>query len=248
MRAKLLVLILILVLVTITSAQPVTWEPMLSAQPFSWAACGILANYFYTWGGDFSIPFGQAFNLATREWTMIPQAPNVWGMAAAATTDSAIYLIGYYLSLEPGQVQKFTPDPATGGPLGTWTQLEHYPIPIYAAAAAWDGGNYIYVAGGSSDAAGTVHNLAYRYNIAGDAWTPLPNMPIATGWCGGAFVQGKFYVVGGWYQGTLLQEWDPDAYQWTLKTPPTVPVNTAAFATTTNGNLLFTVGGVLRVH
>ncbi|HEX7344447.1 MAG TPA: kelch repeat-containing protein [bacterium] len=241
MKAQLFVLILILGLVTLTSAQPgrdVVWTQMQSAPyPFAYAGCGVLGNYFYCFGTDLSAPHAQAFNLMTEQWYESTLPPYGWTYCGSATTDSAIYLIGHAGPSGP-EVQKFTP--ISGGPTGIWTQMAAYPFPAWGIAAAWDGGNYIYTAGGMEP---PMHNEAYRYDIANNTWTQIASMPVPMAYCGGAFVQDRFYVVGGWTTASMLFEYNPANNTWTSKTGPPTAVQLPHASTTSNDSLVFVIGG-----
>jgi len=241
MKKFLFVLILSLALISTATAQPmrdVTWTPVGDAlHPFCRAGSGVLGNYFYCFGGADSC-WGQAFNLTTELWEE-STAPPLGGSAyGSAATNDAIYLIGWY---SPGgfggEMQKFTP--IGGGPNGTWTQMAPYPIRNYGMAAAWDGGNFIYTAGGPWG-----WTIAYKYDIANDNWTPMAGLPVLKAWAGGAFVNGKFYVVGGYaLSSSSTLEYDPSTNSWTEKASPPVTVSCASFSTTFNDSLVFSVGG-----
>ena len=234
-------LILVVLLTGIANAQ-VTWTQMDSATyPFAAAGSGVLGNYLYCFGARFfEIPCAQAFNLVTEQWEESTIAPLGMDSYGSATTDEAIYLFGWYdgTSTLGSDVQRFIP---TGeGPTGVWTQMAHYPIATCDLAAAWDGGNYIYTAGGFS----VGYSNAYRYDIAANSWTQIADMPNDEWACGGAFVNGKFYVVGGVLgTGNTLYEYDPGTNTWAVKTGPPVGVTAATYCTTFNDSLVFTAGG-----
>lgn len=234
-------MILSILLVGIANAQ-VTWTQVDSAMhPFVAAGSGVLGNYLFCFGAQFfEVPCAQAFNLTTEQWEESTIAPRGLDSYGSATTDEAIYLFGWY---DGGtnlgaNVQKFTP--TGGGPAGVWTQMAPYPIATCDLAAAWDGGNYIYAAGGYDIG----YSNAYRYDIAVNSWTPIADMPNGEWGCGGAFVNGKFYVVGGVLgEGHTLFEYDPGTNAWAVKTGPPVGVTAATYCTTFNDSLVFTVGG-----
>jgi len=151
MKKRSYAMILLVLLVGIGNAQ-VTWTQVDSAPyPFAAAGSGILGNYLYCFGAQFfEVPCALAFNLITEQWEEFTIAPRGMDSYGSATTDEAIYLFGWYdgTSNLGSDVQRFIP---TGeGPAGVWTQMAHYPIATCDIAAAWDGGNYIYTAGGCS--------------------------------------------------------------------------------------------------
>jgi hypothetical protein len=57
-------------------------------------------------------------------------------------------------------------------------------------------GDYIYVLQGS-DANSVYTNVFYKYDIAGNSWSTLANLPIALGWTNIAAINGNIYCVGG---------------------------------------------------
>jgi hypothetical protein len=244
MKKFLHVLSLVILLVGIAEAQPITWTQLQNARPFAWAGNAVLGNYFYNFGCTTTSPVAQAFNLTTEHWETSTQPPFGWRRYGNAATDNAIYLIGWdaFPTQFGANVQKFTP--SGGGPTGTWTQMASYPLPICALAAAWDGGNYIYTAGGVDET--TIYSLAFRYDITNNTWMQIANLPLPMYGPGGAFIQGRFYVVGGVYTPTTLVEYNPNDNTWTFKTNPPQGIPGARPSVTSNGYLLFTVGGGLN--
>jgi hypothetical protein len=117
-----------------------------------------------------------------------------------------------------------------------------YPLTVVGMAVACDdGGDYIYAAGGI-DANNTGYSNAYRYDIRADAWSPIASMPYVVVWSGGAFIHGKFYVVGGTNMPQILLEYDPGNNTWTQKASPPSPIYNGN-GTTSSDSLLFSVGG-----
>ncbi len=214
----------------------VSWTQQADALlTFRRAASGVLGNYFYCFGEQYS-SIGQAYNLTTQLWEASTAPPlgncNWHGVA----TNDAIYIVGRYLSGYYPEVQKFTP--IGGGPTGTWTTVANYPQSLCGIAAAWDGGDLIYAAGGST----TLLN-AYVYTISGDMWTPIADLPSAQRYCGGAFVNGKFYCVTGYNSAYTLHEYDPVGNTWAVKAAPPEALYFTTFATTFNEDYIFVLGG-----
>ncbi|XP_037423902.1 F-box/kelch-repeat protein At1g26930-like [Triticum dicoccoides] len=58
-------------------------------------------------------------------------------------------------------------------------------------------GEKAYVAGGKDSSSGNVLSSAEMYDSEKHTWTPLPSMNRARYGCSGAFMDGKFYVIGG---------------------------------------------------
>jgi hypothetical protein len=242
MKKQIYVLFMVLMQVSIASSQPAIWTRVADApQPFAWAGCEVLGNYFYCFGCNLTTPVAQAFNLTTEQWAASTQPSLGWGQYGSAVTDSAIYLVSWFAFPQQigSEVQKFVP--FQGGPTGTWTLLASYPLAIAYQAVAWDGGNYIYAAGGKDATA--AYSQAYRYDIANDTWAPIADMPFRTYYSGGAFISGKFYVVGGLINASALLEYNPAHNVWTVKTSSPLGIPAAFHCTSSNDTLLYTVGG-----
>ncbi len=201
------------------------------------AACGVLGNYFYCFGTSGITCPANAYNLITEQWEPSTPPPTGVGNWNGVTTNDALYLIGWYGDGGYGnQIQKFVP---TGGsPTGTWTSMANYPMARCGIAAAWDGGNFIYAAGGNPASAD-----ANKYDIANNRWIPIASMTYSESYAGGAFVNGKFYVIGGTSSPTLNREYDPAADTWTFKTPAPSPLYFPMFNTTNNDHYIFVIGG-----
>ena len=236
-------IILLILSASIANAQPnpsqVAWTPTNNAPaPFARAGSGVLGNYFYCFGGDATNP-AQAYNLNTAQWEQSTPPPQGYLGFAGVATNNAIYLICRYDNSAPGgEVQKF--EPIAGGPTGTWTQMAPYPTATFQVAAAWDGGNYIYAAGGASST-GSVQ--ANRYDIANNQWTAIADLPQYRNAAGGAFVAGKFYVVGGWPVNAATLEYNPANNSWTQKGYMPVWVPLTSGNTTFSSSLVYVIGG-----
>lgn len=178
----------------------------------------------------------MAFDLTTHTWSYSTSPPfgnyNLHGVA----TNDAIYLIGRYDGFYGVEFQKFTP--TGGGPTGTWELMADYPFFACGPAAAWDGGDYIYVSGGDASITD-----CFRYSISSNQWLNYSSIPTAMKYCGGAFVQGKFYCVGGYETPTTAYAYDPATGSWTLLPPIPTAAHFATFSTTFNDDYVIIVGG-----
>jgi len=220
----------------------VNWtEVGLAPSPIGRSASGILGNYMYNFGCETG-NFAQAFNLTTEQWEASTPAPlpmDNW-CGVAVPRDNCLYVVGRYNAGYFADIQKFTP--TAGGPTGTWTTVAPYPIAFCGGAAAWDGDDYIYAAGGNPAAANTA---AYRYSISLNSWTALPAMPIGRAYCGGAYVQGKFYVLGGTVAAAAntMVAYDPISNSWSQVANLPQNVWFSTFSTTFNDGYVMSIGG-----
>jgi len=87
--------------------------------------------------------------------------------------------------------------------IGAWTQCANMPTGECANATAYDPVNdRIYSFGGTmAGGAGDYQNWTYQYDPIGNVWNTMTNMPNACDWIAASYVNGKFYVIGG-YNGT----------------------------------------------
>ncbi len=212
--------------------------PALSA--INRAALGHIGDYIYVFGGLPARNTAMAFHIPTEQWFNAPEPPQAGENWNAVVAAGELYLMPP--GRGQGQIQKFTP--VGGGPSGTWTQFAVYPQPTWAFAAAWDGGNYIYCAGGSQ--AGYSAN-AYRLNLTTASFDTLPPMPESRGYVGGAFLNERFYVVGGLGGNpagdSACFEFNPASHNWSRKADLPVPVGFTCFCTASSPNYLYVVGG-----
>ena len=217
----------------------VAWTTVGTApQTIGRSGAGVIGNYMYVFGNEMGA-FAQAFNLTTETW--VASSPGFIGLDnwGSAATNSALYLVaGYSGSAAIANVQKFTP--TAGGPTGTWTQMAAYPGGAnYGTSAAWDGGNYIYCAGGSLTATGF-----YRYDIAGDSWTTLAPMPLARNFAGCGFAGGKVVVYGTVTAVTTqVDVYDVVSNTWSTGAAMPTAVSFATYSTTQNSSYVMSVGG-----
>ncbi|HEX7344303.1 MAG TPA: kelch repeat-containing protein, partial [bacterium] len=210
------------------------------------AACGKVGNYVYIFGGQGSGSGAThvAFNITTELWEL-STAPGVGGSNwSCAAANGALYV--FPRSFGNSEVQKFVPD--STGPLGTWSLVALYPINSWANAIAWDGGNYIYCAGGSaSTPLPSMVDSVYRFDLTTNTFESLAPLPEPRGYVGGAFVNGKFYVLGGdnlAYQYTsTCYEYSPATNTWAVKAPMIKASAFNCFNTVTDGDLIYLVGG-----
>lgn len=219
----------------------VTWLITTNAgRPFGRASGGIIGDYFYVFG-SMDVSIAQAYNWSTEHWQTVSEAPLGNCNWCGVSTGSDIYLIGRYAAYTFGnEVQKFTQ--VAGGPDGTWSTVADYPLTAAGIAADWDGSNYIYAAGGSDLV--EVFDNAYRYDISGDEWTEIASLPIPMTYHGGAFLDGRFHVVGGVEGGGIAHyAYDPGGDEWTQSADLPTPNYFALFNLSASDDYLLSIGG-----
>jgi N-acetylneuraminic acid mutarotase len=103
----------------------------------------------------------------------------------------------------------------------------------------------IYVAGGVSGGSGnTKQNLVEVYDPVANTWTALEPMKVGRNHCGGAFIGGKFYVVGGRRVTRALdanEVYDPQTNTWADQAP--LPTPRAGIGVAAVNGELFVFGG-----
>ena len=218
----------------------VTWTPVANAGlPFGRAGSGVIGDYFYVFGSLLN-PQGEAYNWNTEHWQL--STPPIFGNCnyCGITVDDEIYLIGWYAYYQiGGGMQKFTP---TIPPSGEWTAVSSYPIDVCGIGGAWDGGNYIYACGGGDMT--DVFDNAYKYNISGDNWTPIADLPVPMMYHGGAFIDGNFHIMGGVMEdGTAHFAYNSATDTWSEKSDMPIPNYFASFSVTQNDDYIISCGG-----
>ncbi len=219
---------------------PITWTNLPDA-PVTVCRAGIgrIGNYVYIFGGQGTGggSTALAFNLTTQQWET-SSAPTITGSnwVAAVVGDSMLYL---WPATMATTIQAFTP--TGGGPTGVWSYVAEYPITTCMNAIAWDEGNFIYSACSFS----TNLDLVYRFNLTTQSFEQLANLPQGRGYAGGAFANGKFYVLGGSlgsYTNTTYA-YDPATNTWATMAPMIKASSFNCFNTACDGNLIYLVGG-----
>ena len=180
-------------------------------------ACGVLTvggtPQIYCVGGSMSQVVGTAsrvfsYNPATDAFTTLTAADNWPGSQANtflpggfAVAGNKLYIIGSFnASATPpvvtAQVWQFDPNAAVGS---RWLARADYPVARAYVPAATIGG-LIYTAGGSNlDAGGLLIDTAdsFKYDPATGIWTPIANIPRATGETRALVVNNQIWVLGG---------------------------------------------------
>jgi hypothetical protein len=200
-------------------------------------ANGTIGNYFYLFGEQ-NNPYANAYNITTGNWEPSTSPPLGNCNWCGVPTNDALYIVGRYSGSYGSECQKFVP--SGGGPTGTWSLVAPYPVAGCGIAAAWDGGDLIYAAGGNPSLSN-----AYKYSISADTWTAIASLPVQRSYCGGWYADGKFCVYGGTVAGVAntIVVYDPGTNTWSNGATLAADVWFATFSTTGNSSYLFSVGG-----
>jgi hypothetical protein len=116
-----------------------------------------------------------------------------------------------------------------------------YPRPACGIAAAWDGDDYIYAAGGNP----TPATSAFKYSISLNMWTPIAIMPGDMNYCGGAFAGGKFHVIGGISGPTTHYAYNPVTDTWSTAAAVPTAIHFATFSVGNDPDMtkMYSIGG-----
>lgn len=135
------------------------------------------------------------------------------------------------------------PAPALG-PSGTWETKA--PMSPRGDAMAGVIAGRLYAAGGGAPGGGSTNTLL-EYDPATDAWATKAPMPTSRAVGGGAVIDGKLYVVGGWLNSDsntptgVLEVYDPVTNTWATRAPMPTPRGSMAVAAI--GGKLYVTGG-----
>lgn len=230
----------------------ITWQAITSAPVgIGRTSTGVIGNYVYFFGSGTGTSTGIAYHIPTNTWVNSTPPPLPHRNYCGVVANGSFYLFGRYDQVQLlafGDLQKFTP--SGGGPTGTWTNLTSYPLSACGFAGDWDGGNYVYLVGGSDYTGGTYRgriNLFYRYNLTTNQYEALPSYPDTTNYCGGKFFNGKLYVMGGTDNAgaylDAVRAFNPVTNQWENMANLPQANGFLLFSTTMNSRYIFCVGG-----
>ena len=166
-------------------------------QPLAGMAAAALDGKVYAFGGSGPQDGSKAsyvYDPATDTWSQVAPLPGSdLVFAQAVSLNGFIYLAGGW----PNRNQLFRYDPATD----SWATLAamHKGRHSFAMVAVCDVGaspGHIYMAGGADEWSGL--DSAERYDPETDSWLDLPSLDSGQRFgSAGAYIDGKFYVVGG---------------------------------------------------
>ena len=206
----------------------------------SGAGVAVVDNIIYVIGGHPGYGFvnnNQAYNPATNTWSVKAALPTARAYLGAAAVDGKIYAIGGIGGPIPGWYNMSVNeeyDPETN----SWTTKASMPSARHnILAAAVDG--KIYAIGGWTSGPGNVLGNNEEYDPMNDSWDTMTPMPTART-AGGAAVNNKLYVIGGFGNGMLdvplatNEEYTPYAPPFTMiliphNTPIQIPSSGGSF-------------------
>ncbi len=119
-------------------------------------------------------------------------------------SDGIVYNITVYTAL-PGDMDLSNDtlySQTTVSAVGYWIQCASMPSVELANATGYDPVNdRIYSFGGTPDGGATYHTYTFQYDPVNNVWQTMANMLYGCDWIDASYVNGKFYIFGG-YNGT----------------------------------------------
>ncbi|MGC9666717.1 carboxypeptidase regulatory-like domain-containing protein [Planosporangium sp. 12N6] len=132
--------------------------------------------------------------------------------------------------------------PAASPSAAPWTDIADLPIPIMDNAVGVSDGKLYSFGGATTD---SIVGTSVVFDPAAGAWTRIAGLRTAREKPAGAFIGGRFYVVGGWAVDgdpePSLEIYDPASNTWSAGAP--VPTAFAAAAAAVLDGKLYVVGG-----
>ncbi|KAF7092530.1 hypothetical protein CFC21_095007 [Triticum aestivum] len=171
---------------------------------------GVAEHWLYLSCGNYP-PEWDAYDPSTGRWIQVPKMPPaesefIWESVAVGT--ELLVFVDGRAALRYSILTN------------SWTWLAdamNTPRYLFGSASA---GEKAYVAGGKDSSRNNVLRSAEMYDSETHTWTPLPSMNRARYKCSGAFMDGKFYVIGGLSSShevlTCGEEYDLERRSWRL--------------------------------
>ncbi len=195
--------------------------------------------YYYAIGGQDemrSLSANERYNACTNRWESMAPMPTARGNIGAAAIDGKIYVPGGWDNGEFYDVLEIY-DVATD----SWSSGAPMPKVLSdPAVAAYAGKLYVF---GGNDSSG-FSNRTYEYDPLTDTWSEKASLP------GGgrssvaaAELNGKIYVVGGWYNENTVQVYDPTMDSWSTAALMNVGRQSPGMTAAPDGYLYVAGGG-----
>jgi hypothetical protein len=211
-------------------------------EPFGRSIGGVIGNYAYVFCGQANNSMAAAYNISTNTWSAstVPTDPGY--NCGFVVANGELYKISGTAAIST--MEKFTPD---GTGIGTWTVLTGGPTDVMNAqnAAAWDGGDYIYVHSSNYSTTAPASYLS-RYSISGNSWSSVTPTSIIKRYPGLVFYDGFLYLVGGLVLAaddpTLCEKYEIATDTWSSIAPLPEAVNFSKWTTTVAAGKIVLVG------
>jgi hypothetical protein len=183
----------------------------------------------------------RAYNPTTMMWRDAPDLPGALNHANVGSANGKLYVLGFF----DGGDQTTANATSFAFDGSSWEEVEGLPAGTQRAAACVASlGDRIYLFGGRHEARSVA--LAAVYDAVGDAWTELPDMPVAREHCVAGAIGGKIYIAAGRadditsVEASTL-EFDPASPGYVQKRP--IPTPRGGVAGAVLGGRLFVFGG-----
>eukprot|EP00045_Choanoeca_perplexa_P016882 m.234010 g.234010 ORF g.234010 m.234010 type:complete len:1105 (+) comp17387_c0_seq14:1971-5285(+) len=157
------------------------------------AACAVLNNVMYVFGGDNAHGSAEKFDVATdANWfTLKPSSACLSGSCASAGKD-VVYLSGGSSPNNIVHARLSVYNPA----INDWIPKTAMPSARFMHAQVLVLSRYLVVIGGL-DANGQASDRVFIYDTQQDVWHPGPSLAIARSRCEAVTLAGRLYVMGG---------------------------------------------------
>jgi len=177
----------------------------------------------------------EVYDPATNTWTSAHPIPRALHHNCAAVAAGKLYSFG------GPSTQTFVYDELND----SWSEVASMLFFQVLTPAVGVFNDKIYVAGGVNGGVGnTMQNQVEVYDPVANTWTALQPMKFGRNHCGGAFIDGKFYVIGGRRRVIAFdtnEVYDPQTNTWT--TQPPMPTARAGIGVAAVNGQLFVFGG-----
>jgi hypothetical protein len=219
------------------------WTSIATApEPFGRSIGGVIGSYAYVFGGQANNSMASAYNISTNTWSAstVPTDPGY--NCGYVVAGGELYKISG--SNAVSTLEKFTPD---GTGTGTWTVLAGGPTDVMNAqnAAAWDGGDYIYVHSSNYSTTAPASYLS-RYSISGNSWSTVTPTTLIKRYPGLVYHNGFLYLIGGLIptgdDATLCARYEIATDTWNAIAPLPEAVNFCKWTSTVVGDKIALVG------